>query len=83
LAEAGARHPDLNLKNVLLATDANGRIEAWVIDVDRVWFDAPGAPEVAAANVRRLARSAEKWRARHGLAITAEEIRALAPAVAR
>jgi len=60
LAAAGARHPDLNLKNVLIAHDPNGDLEALVLDVDRVWFDEPGSPRVAAANLRRFNRSARK-----------------------
>ena len=69
LAAAGARHPDLNLKNVLLARDANGALEAFVLDVDRVWFDEPGSPRVAQANRRRFERSARKWRDERGLDI--------------
>jgi len=78
LTAAGARHPDLNLKNILLAPDVNGALEAFVLDVDRVWFDAPGSARVTDANLRRLARSAEKWRGRHGLAIDAARILELA-----
>ena len=77
MAAAGVRHPDLNLRNILLAHDANGALEAVVIDVDRVWFDEPGAPRAAEANVRRLARSADKLSERHGVPITGAEIRAL------
>lgn len=69
LAAAGARHPDLNLKNVLIARDANGDPEAWVLDVDRVWFDVPGAPRVNEANLRRVGRSARKLRRTRGLDI--------------
>ena len=64
LDAAGARHPDLNLKNVLVAADAAGDVTAQVIDVDRVRFAAPGDPAARAANVRRLARSLAKWRDR-------------------
>ncbi|MGH7720956.1 MAG: lipopolysaccharide kinase InaA family protein, partial [Gemmatimonadaceae bacterium] len=52
LAQAGARHPDLNLKNILIAPDANDDIEAMVLDVDRVWFDGTGAAHVMEANLR-------------------------------
>ena len=78
LTTAGARHPDLNLKNILLAPDANGALEAFVLDVDRVWFDDAGSARVTGANLRRLARSAEKWRDRHGLHIDAARILELA-----
>ena len=57
LAAAGARHPDLNLKNVLLAPAGDGAVVAHVLDVDRVRFEAPGSAGVAAANARRLAES--------------------------
>lgn len=69
LALSGVRHPDLNLKNVLIARDANGDPEAWVLDVDRVWFDVPGAPRVNAANLRRFSRSARKLCRLQGLDI--------------
>jgi hypothetical protein len=56
---------------VLLAPSAPGRRAAYVLDVDRVVFDAPGDPRVAAANLARLLRSARKRRA-HGLARVTE-----------
>lgn len=70
LTRAGARHPDLNLRNVLIvpASDA-GPPRALVADVDRVWFDTPGARRVTERNVRRLARSARKLREREALPI--------------
>lgn len=80
LAAAGARHPDLNLKNVLIAPpssesgDARGPV-AFVLDVDRVWFDRPGAPRVARANWGRLMRSVAKWRRQHGLVLDESELR--------
>jgi len=64
LAEAGARHPDLNLKNVLVAADRDGGVVAHVIDVDRVTFEGPSSDEARRANARRLLRSIEKWRDR-------------------
>ena len=64
LDAAGARHPDLNLKNVLVAEGADGERAALVIDVDRVRFAAAGDATARAANVRRLARSLTKWRDR-------------------
>ncbi len=72
LARAGARHPDLNVKNVLLAPADESHVDdaarAWVLDVDvaRV-LAADVAPAAAAAtlaaNLARLARSARKWAA--------------------
>lgn len=78
LARAGARHPDLNVKNVLLAR-RDGRLVAHVLDVDRVRFAAPGDLRVARANAQRLLRSAHKRRAA-GLAHVTDH--ALAPLAA-
>ncbi|MFL5560758.1 MAG: lipopolysaccharide kinase InaA family protein [Gemmatimonadaceae bacterium] len=82
LARAGARHDDLNLKNVLIggtpmpdgAADAT---TAYAIDVDRVSL---GHPRVRAmeANVARLSRSARKWRRGRGLPFDDEQLAALA-----
>jgi hypothetical protein len=82
LARAGARHPDLNVKNVLLTRPAGADPVAYVLDVDRIVFEAPGA-RVAAANVARLARSARKWAARGTPLLGAAEIAALAAAGGR
>ena len=80
LAGAGARHPDLNAKNVLLApgNDGGESLAAYVLDVDRVVFEPAGSPRVAEANARRLARSLRKLRARVGLPVTDDEIVQLA-----
>lgn len=68
LSRAGARHHDLNAKNVLIARDG-----AWVIDVDRVALDQrPGA--ALDGNLARLARSLRKWRNRFGVEISDAEI---------
>lgn len=72
LGAGGARHPDLNAKNVLLSAD--GRI-ALVIDVDRVTFHTPHHPRVAAANLARLTHSLRASRVRLGLAVGDDEIR--------
>jgi 3-deoxy-D-manno-octulosonic acid kinase len=74
LERAGARHPDLNLGNVLIAGDAR---QAFVIDVDRVVFEPPG-PAIGAANVRRLLRSATKLRDLGRIDITDQELSTLA-----
>jgi RIO-like serine/threonine protein kinase len=52
LARAGAKHADLNAKNILLVGNV-----AYVIDVDRIVFAAQG---VDAANRARLRRSIAK-----------------------
>jgi 3-deoxy-D-manno-octulosonic acid kinase len=70
LADAGARHPDLNLKNVLLVPVGDGRFDAHVLDVDRIAFGRYRDPRAAEANLARLARSARKWRVRHGADIS-------------
>lgn len=62
LTVAGARHPDLNIKNILIQRTATGHALAFVLDVDRIWFDRPGASRVTERNVARLSRSARKWR---------------------
>lgn len=63
LDAVGARHHDLNVKNILLAHGESG-MEAWVLDVDRVVFGEAGSPEVHLGNQARLLRSARKWRDR-------------------
>ncbi|MFL5574749.1 MAG: lipopolysaccharide kinase InaA family protein [Gemmatimonadaceae bacterium] len=79
LARAGARHPDLNVKNVLIARDGTaGAPVAHVLDVDRIRFLEPGHPRVAGANLARLARSVRKWRALHGIDVTEQDLAWLA-----
>ena len=73
LRRAGARHADLNLKNVLIGRDD----VAYVIDVDRVSFHEPMSPAVAQANWRRFLRSARKWQTK-GLKLADAELVRLA-----
>lgn len=80
LESAGARHPDLNVGNVLIVTDAGGAPRALVLDVDRVEFGKPGDRAVGAANLRRLLRSARKLRSHERIAVTDAELTALATA---
>lgn len=81
LARAGARHEDLNLKNVLISRpappDDSAAPTAWAIDVDRVSL---GHPRVRAmeANIARLARSARKWRRGRELPFSEEHLATLA-----
>lgn len=77
LSVAGARHPDLNLRNILIADNDHGGLVALALDVDRVWFDAPCSQAVLAANLRRLARSAAKWRRAQGLPIEEADMLAI------
>jgi hypothetical protein len=65
LDAAGARHHDLNVKNVLIARE-HGSLVAWVLDVDRVEFGTPGSEAVRKGNAVRLLRSALKWREERG-----------------
>jgi hypothetical protein len=82
MASAGVRHPDLNVRNVLISRDENGNREAWLLDVDRVWFDTPRHPRVMEANFSRFARSVRKLREREGLPVGDGEM-ALLAALAR
>ncbi|MDF1501575.1 lipopolysaccharide kinase InaA family protein [Roseisolibacter sp. H3M3-2] len=84
LARLGVRHPDLNLKNVLVtpAADGDGALDAWALDLDVAHAPAEPPSEGRAratgeANLRRLERSLEKWRARRGLAVSELELECL------
>lgn len=78
---AGARHPDLNIKNILITRYDGGAVHAQVIDVDRVWFDQPGRALVTERNLHRLTRSLHKWRRLHGLQVDDFDIQSIADAV--
>jgi hypothetical protein len=79
LRAAGAMHPDLNLKNIFITPNGDGPT-AFVLDVDRVVFGAPGSGEIASRNLSRLIQSARKWRKRWNLDI--DEFTDLAPLAA-
>ena len=72
LNAAGARHHDLNVKNILLAPSGDSLV-AWVLDVDRVVFGAPGSEAVRKGNAKRLLRSAIKWREQRGALFSDED----------
>ena len=77
LSRVGARHHDLNAKNVLLTSDA-----AYVLDVDRVALG--GEPEAALiGNLNRLSRSLRKWRDRFQARVSEREISELETAARR
>ena len=76
LVAAGAHHPDLNIRNVLVAPGPDGGLSGWILDVDRVRFHVPGSPTVRDANITRLRRSLRKSM-RLGLSIREEEIVAI------
>ena len=69
----GARHHDLNVKNILL-TDGDGGLVAWVLDVDRVRFGDAHAASVRVGNATRLLRSARKWRVERGAVLDEHEL---------
>jgi hypothetical protein len=82
MRDAGVRHRDLNVKNVLLAPAVWG-LEAFLLDVDRVTLHPRGDARAAAANVARLLRSARKWRDERGAVFDEREIAALGKLVER
>lgn len=63
LARTWAYHPDLNVKNVLIAADTDGEPMAYVLDVDTLRFAVKDSEWM---NVARLVRSARKWLDRDG-----------------
>ena len=85
LSACGARHHDLNLKNVLLArgTSRDDSIVAYVLDVDRVEFGRPGDSRVTERNLDRFMRSARKWRDLHGARVEEAELVRVAASVRR
>ena len=83
LARVGARHPDLNVKNILLTVDSDGPLHAYVLDVDRIVFGTPDDARIAQANVKRLTRSFRKWRDHRQVTVSEEELSWLATAATR
>jgi hypothetical protein len=68
LSRAGARHHDLNAKNILVTYE-----RAYVLDVDRVTLGVD--PESALeANLSRLGRSLRKWRDRNGAKLSERDL---------
>lgn len=80
LRAAGAKHADLNAKNLYVAREGE-RWHAWVLDVDRVRFLRPSESWVGAPNLARLDRSLRKLRDKGSLAITDAELGRLAALV--
>jgi hypothetical protein len=77
---AGARHHDLNLKNVLIASRTPAPI-GYVLDVDRVEFGRAGDLAIADANLARFTRSARKWRSLYGARLEDSALAELAASV--
>lgn len=74
LQAARARHPDLNVKNVLIA-EADGAPVAWVLDIDRVNITSHVPQEMTGrSNAMRLFLSIMKWRRLHGLDFSAAHV---------
>jgi len=76
LARAGAHHPDLNARNVLVTWESEGA-RAHILDVDRIRFHTPSDPMVANANLARLERSLRKLRERESLPVSDAEIESI------
>jgi 3-deoxy-D-manno-octulosonic acid kinase len=76
LRRAGARHPDLNVRNVFILDSAASPTAA-VLDVDRVMFGTAGDPAAATLNVRRLLRSMAKERVGCGVNLTSRQAQRL------
>lgn len=77
LNQAGARHHDLNVKNILLAGDEGGALVPYVLDVDRVEIATPDAASVRVGNAQRLIRSALKWRRERDAVVDERELASL------
>lgn len=74
MAKAGAHHPDLNARNVLITWDSHDGAKAHILDVDRIRFHVPGDPMVSRANLERLERSLSKLRERESLPISSDDV---------
>jgi 3-deoxy-D-manno-octulosonic acid kinase len=82
MAAAGAHHPDLNARNILITWESTHGARAHVLDVDRIRFNVPQDPMVARANADRLARSLRKLRDTEQLPVDESEIAAIRTAAA-
>lgn len=76
LAASGARHHDLNVKNILLRRTSDKAFVAYALDVDRVNLGLDSR-DADAGNRARLLRSIEKWRGTRQLQVNAAEIETL------
>ena len=87
LSACGARHHDLNLKNVLVTrASVRGsvvRLTAYVLDVDRVEFGRPGDSRITEGNLDRFMRSARKWRELHDTRVEEADLVRVAASVRR
>lgn len=64
---AGVAHPDVHLRNLLVAEQDGGAPEVWLLDFDKARVHAGAVPRARRAeDLRRLARSARKLKAEVG-----------------
>jgi tRNA A-37 threonylcarbamoyl transferase component Bud32 len=77
LAKAGARHHDLNAKNILIQPTTSGEARAYLLDVDRVEFGLEPA-QASEGNIARLMRSIGTLYKARGIEVSAREIALLA-----
>jgi 3-deoxy-D-manno-octulosonic acid kinase len=73
LHDAGFVHPDLQLRNVLVAGSASPAAEAWLLDVDTCREIGRDGDAARARNLERFYRSWAKWNALRGLRLTAAD----------
>ena len=76
MARAGVEHPDLNAKNVLLE-ERDGRVSAFLVDLDRVRVHPPGEALPPEPMRSRLERSLRKFERATGRRLGEAEWRAL------
>lgn len=85
MSAIGARHHDLNVKNVLITINPARQddVTAYVLDVDRVEFGRAGDSRITEHNLERFMRSARKWRELYGARIDEAELVRIAASVRR
>jgi hypothetical protein len=76
LERAGILHPDLNAKNIVLAS-GDGCFTAHLVDLDRCCARPRGVPAPAFPMRRRLKRSLRKFEARTGRSLPLSAWKAL------
>jgi hypothetical protein len=82
MTKAGAHHPDLNARNILITWDSHDGAGAHLLDVDRIRFHVPGDPMVERANLARLERSLNKLKERESLPVYERDFTLLRQATA-
>ena len=81
LYRAGFVHPDLQLRNILIAGADSTHPRAWLLDVDTVYRMA--GPAARLKNLRRLYRSWDKWNERRGPRLTKADRESFSESFAR